>query len=76
MARRPTCPTTGKLQFKRASAAMKVVGWVRRSRHGLDDHPRSVYRCEHCNRWHLTSMPPAESRRINHVKKVRSHDTK
>jgi hypothetical protein len=65
-----TCPATGKRIYKRAAEAKKACGQVHlRRRLALTVTPQTTYRCEHCNRWHLTSMSPALSRWVSHVKK-------
>lgn len=67
-----TCPETGKRIYKRAAEAKKACGQVHfRRQADLTLIPQTTYRCEHCNRWHLTSMAPALSRWITNARKVK-----
>lgn len=66
------CPTTGKRIYKHANEAKKVVGRIPQRSEGLTGYPQTTYRCEHCRRWHLTSMSPAQSRWITQMKKVKT----
>lgn len=60
-----TCPANGKLAFETrldAEAAAVTSAYVAQ-RHGArrreQSNPLSVYRCDRCGWWHLTSQPRA-----------------
>lgn len=54
----PVCEATGKRIYKHQQDAAKAIGAAMK----LTDYPvpRSCFRCEHCGRWHLTSLSQIE----------------
>lgn len=61
---RQRCETTGKVMFKRYQDAASAVGRVPKHKRNHVTVPRSYYRCQHCNRWHITSYTPEQTARI------------
>ena len=53
------CNASGKLQFETQAKAKKEL-----KRYQGDRHPRSVYLCPSCGKWHLTKQRP-KSKRTN-----------
>lgn len=49
------CPVTDKVQYPRRREALRVLNSLR----GANQDAKKlhgVYKCEHCNRWHLTKQ--------------------
>lgn len=67
------CPVQKKLMFKHYQNAAAALGHARKiAATEAVSVPQSMYRCEHCRHWHLTSYTPAETRAIQHAKKRRA----
>lgn len=56
------CRATGKRIYKRHQDAAKVCGRARKQSAAgqCAVAPVSQYRCEHCGKWHVSSMPQLE----------------
>ncbi len=61
---RERCEITGKVIFKHYQAAASAIGRVPKGKRDHSTVPRSYYRCEHCNNWHITSYSPERTARI------------
>jgi len=67
----PICAVTGKRIYKRHQAAAKAVGKMQKTARGAAASPNSIYQCDHCGRWHLTSYSPQLTRAIQHDRRER-----
>lgn len=54
------CVATGKRMYKRHQEAANACGLAGKLAPCGGLRPVSFYRCEHCKRWHLTSMTQIE----------------
>ncbi len=61
---RERCEITGKVIFKHYQDAASAIGRVPKHKRAHVTVPRSYYRCEHCNRWHITSYSAERTARI------------
>lgn len=67
------CWANNKLQFKNASDASRAMAEKWRVHHATVDTaqmPLRVYRCQHCRRWHMTSMTAEQSREVESRRKL------
>lgn len=56
MAKKKRCASTGKVMFRHYQQAAKVCGSNGiRHRVKVAQTPQSIYRCEDCDHWHVTS---------------------
>lgn len=61
---RDRCEVTGKVIFKHYQEAASAIGSVPKHKRDHVTVPRSYYRCEYCNRWHITSYSTERTARI------------
>jgi hypothetical protein len=54
------CQQTGKRVYRHYQQAARIVGIARKQGKGLAVVPVSIYRCEHGQHWHCSSMTQLE----------------
>lgn len=61
---RKRCKATGSVSFVRHQDAEKVLGMLNvKGRSELAQVPKSIYRCSHCRRWHVSGYAPDDMKR-------------
>ncbi len=64
------CQQQGKRMFKHYQQAARFLRAAQKARYiGQIELPQSMYRCEHCGHWHITTYTPESTRRIQAAKK-------
>lgn len=63
------CEPTGKRKYTRHQDAAKVMAVAQKKARDGVEVPRSMYQCDQCGRWHLTSYEAEETRQLQQARR-------